>query len=255
MATVTLLDRKLLDETVLVVVNGKSEFGRSICRELAVEYSKIVIVGDENAEVDVKLGTSLRAAGIVDSIEKSVMPTSDAVTTQIRSIVDVYGRIDAFVYILPESDANSLATIDTTTWQDAVSTLSTMFWYYRAVAKQMAKQRNGSIVGVNFGVNARGDGEMLTWTIMGEALVGMSKCLAVELLKQNVRVNTIGYGYMEEAKYPSTAHSVMKDYAKFLGINRRGKTADVTNLLKLLISDGGSYITGQSMYVNGGLLI
>lgn len=231
MASLTQAELNSLKDTIVVMVNERSRFGTLLSQEIADAGAEVIVLGSEHST------------------------DSQSVTAGIQDIVAKHGRIDSFVYVLEEAAPDSLDTISNERWDCTRQLSRTMFWYYRAVGKQMAKQRQGSIIGVHFGVNTRGDAEMLSWAVLGEMLVGMSKCLAVELLKQNVRVNTVGYGYMDDVEYSDQAREVIDDYRKYLGIQRKGTARDVAGAVRLLASGAGSYITGQSVYINGGLII
>lgn len=241
-------------EKTCVVVYDNSKFGSEICYALALSGYKLFVLTNKKTGVN-ELKEKLERISDTHKIIEMEMMDSREVSTVIQSIIKSEQEIVALVYLLPAQANSSIRNMDEKTWGSLDLELSRMFWCYRAISKQMAKQRHGSILGITFGVNARGDSDMLTWTMAGEAMVGMSKCLAAELLKQDVRVNTVCYGYMDGVPFPELAHTIMQEYGSYLGINRKGNAKDVESLLSLLISNEGSYITGQTLYVNGGLLI
>ena len=231
MADLTQTDATAFHDAVVVVVSENSRFG--------------ALLGDEMADAGAEVAM-LNGGESVDAA---------AVNAAIGDVVARHRRIDSFVYVLNEVGPDSLADMRNAHWDNTRQLSRRMFWYYRAVGKQMAKQRQGSMIGVHFGINACGDAHMLSWAVLGEMLVGMSKCLAVELLKQNVRVNTLAYGYMDDVGYAAFAHDDLEGYRRYFGIQRKGTAKDVAGAVKLLAGGEGCYITGQSIHVNGGLII
>ena len=238
-----------------VVVVGKnpcSKFALDFCTELTRELRPIVFITPPIEAVRERVS---QATLLDDVIWQSLQADSDDIEAQIRSLGNDDGGIRAFVYLGEEIPATSLETTDKTQWNSLLNSIQIMFAYYRATARVMARAKAGSMVGVDFGVNARGEANLLTWSVLGDALVGLSKCVALELLPQGVRVNTVGYGYMSGVAYPESSMPVMQQYFEYLGVPRHGTARDVCNLVRLLVSEEGSYITGQSLFVNGGLLM
>ncbi len=242
-------------DSMMVVNTNGSRFGRALCADLADHCSHLIVVEGGVSRGNNKLQMLLHAKNMRYELPIWDFSSQEVIDAQVRSVGKLNGRLDTFIFILPEMSNNSLKSLTLNEWQHTTDVLKTMFWCYRAVAKLMAGQRHGTMIGICFGVSARGDGEMLTWTVAGEALLGMSKCLAQELMDKDIRVNTIGYGYIKEVKYTFQAHFRLKTFSKFLGVKRQGTASDVAALIGLLASQHGSYITGQTLYVNGGLLI
>lgn len=238
----------------MLVVNGTSEFGSFLCEELAEYGSNLVIIGD-NDKNKKKLSEVLSLKNISYELPQFDISSQDKINYHIKDIGKRLERLDGFVFILPEMSYDSLSSIKQQEWENMMNTLRVMFWYYRAVSKLMLNQKYGSIIGICFGINARGDEQLLTWSVAGDTMVGFSKCLALELLNQDIRVNSIGYGFIEKVEFPYYVESKIKEFSKFLGLTRQGTVKDIAALTGFLTSKHSSYITGQTLYVNGGLLI
>ncbi len=247
MADIT-MDRS--GRSVVAACNASSPFAQALLGELAKAGMEIVLFGHASRSHEKKAKNVS-----TKSRRESNRQSAEEVAAEVKNLVSAHEPLDGFIYFLDEEPAISLESLTDEEWARCIVSMDWMFLYYQAVSRQMAAQRHGSMVGVGFAVHARGDGQMLTWTVAGEAMVGMSKCLALELLKQNVRVNTVGYGYMEGVQYPQAALDALNEYSQYLGIHRRGTAKDVAASVRHLILDDTDYMTGQSVYVNGGLLI
>jgi len=165
-----------------------------------------------------------------------------------------HGKIDSFVYLLPVLSQDSIFDTKVNHWQLAMDYLREAFLFYRRATKLLVSQRHGCLMTVAFGVGARGHEDMISMSIVGEALAGMNKCLVPEIIKQKVRVNTLYYGLIEEVEYDPDTRKSLDHFSQLLNIPRTGKVEDIATWIHLLSTEEGSFINGQLININGGLL-
>ena len=133
--------------------------------------------------------------------------------------------------------------------------LKSAFYLCGAVAKPMMKQRAGSIVLVTSIVGITGNAGQAAYAASKAGLLGLCKSLAKELGSRNIRVNAVAPGLIETAmteKMPDAAREFLIQQA---ALGRAGKPEDVSGVVAFLCSDAAGYITGQTLVVDGGVLM
>lgn len=207
-----------------------------------------------------RLTSLLNARGINILFQQNIGTTPwqanqiDTFIQEVTHFTKQHGEIDSFVYLLPVLSRDSIFDTDASQWQLAMDYLREAFLFYRRATKLLVSQRNGCLMTVAFGIGARGHEDLLSMSVVGEAITGMNKCLMPEIIKQNVRVNTLYYGLIEEVEYGSETHDGLSHFTKLLDIPRAGKAEDIATWIHLLSAEEGSYINGQLIHINGGLL-
>jgi len=165
------------------------------------------------------------------------------------------GGLNSFVYLLPILPRDTIFdTKLSENWSLAMDYLREAFLFYRQATKLLVSQRQGCLMTVAFGMGARGHENMISMSVVAEAIAGMNTCLTAEVMKQNVRVNTLYYGLIEEADYDPETRQGLKHFCKLLDIPRVGHAEDIATWIHLLSTEEGSFINGQVIKINGGLL-
>jgi len=207
-----------------------------------------------------RLTSLLNARGVNILFQQNVGTTPwqaeqvDAFMQEVVHFTKQKGKIDSFVYLLPVLSRDSIFDTDVSQWQLAMDYLREAFLFYRRATKILVSQRHGCLMTVAFGIGARGHEDLISTSVVGEAIAGMNKCLVPEIIKQNVRVNTLYYGLIEEVEYGSETRDGLSHFTKLLDIPRAGKAEDIATWIHLLSNEDGGYVNGQLIHINGGLL-
>ncbi|MHB8146269.1 MAG: SDR family oxidoreductase [Vulcanimicrobiaceae bacterium] len=242
----------------VALITGAS---RGIGRAIAVEFSKrgadVTIVGrdlaslEETAEACVRARIGAGAHAIVADVTDQA-----AVEASVAQTIERFGRIDIAVANAGQSvDALLLRLkVDILDQMLAVN-LKSAFYLCGAVAKPMMKQRSGSIVLVSSIVGLMGNAGQAAYAASKAGLTGLCKSLAKELGSRNIRVNAVAPGLIETAmteKMPDAA----RDYlVKAAALGRAGTPEDVSGVVAFLCSEAAAYVTGQTLVVDGGVLM
>lgn len=177
-----------------------------------------------------------------------------AVASAVESLVGRYGRLDILVNapqaelfrpVADVSDADLRGLFD----RNVVSA----FRWCRGAASQMARQRSGRIINFMSGLSRRGLANGAAFAMTQAALDAMTQSLALELAGTGVRVNGVGYGWVEPARRPLEEQQKER-LVRFLPLRRKGHPDDLAGLLVYLASDGSSFVTGQTIFVDGGAM-
>ena len=132
--------------------------------------------------------------------------------------------------------------------------LKSIFNMTKAVQRTMLKQRSGSIVNMTSVVGVKGNAGQSNYSASKAGIIGFSKSVALELGSRNIRSNVIAPGFIETDMTDSLPEDVIKSWKESIPLKRGGNPSDVGNACVFLASDLSSYITGQVLHVDGGML-
>lgn len=139
-------------------------------------------------------------------------------------------------------------------WDQVIDTnLKAAFLLSKALVRGMTKQRFGRIVNISSVVGFMGNPGQVNYASSKAAVVAFSKSLAKELGSRNITVNCVAPGFIQTDMTDKLSEEVIGHYLKNIPLNRLGNVEDVANAVKFLVEDTGSYITGSTIHVNGGL--
>jgi len=139
-------------------------------------------------------------------------------------------------------------------WNDVINTnLSGYFYCCKYIIKQMIKQRHGRIINISSIIGLSGNAGQINYSASKAGIIGLTKSLSKEIGKRNITVNTIAPGFISTEMTQELSETNKNNYLESISLNRFGKAEDVANLVSFLASDEASYITGQTINIDGGL--
>ena len=139
-------------------------------------------------------------------------------------------------------------------WDDVLNTnLKGAFLCIRAAAKIMSKQRSGSIVSISSVVGEMGNAGQANYCASKAGLIGLTKSVARELARRNIRVNAVTPGFISTDMTEDMSDKARNALVEQIPLARLGEAEDVANAVLFLVSEKSSYITGQILGVNGGM--
>ena len=132
--------------------------------------------------------------------------------------------------------------------------LKSVFNLTKAVIRPMMKQRAGSIINMSSVVGLKGNAGQSNYAASKAGIIGFSKSIALELGSRNIRSNVIAPGFIETEMTASLPEDTVKEWRNSIPLKRGGTPEDIANACVFLASDMSSYITGQTLSVDGGML-
>ena len=174
-----------------------------------------------------------------------------------RAMSDLIGRLGAPYALVNNMGITRdalLVSMRPDEWSSVLETnLSSAFYFARRVCSEMITRRSGVILQMSSVSGLKGVPGQTNYAATKAGMIGFTRSLALELGRFGIRVNAIAPGYIQTEMLDELAPAPLKAINKQIPIRRLGTIADVANLVEFLISDKASYITGQTIVVDGGL--
>ncbi|MFC1563822.1 3-oxoacyl-[acyl-carrier-protein] reductase [candidate division KSB1 bacterium] len=244
-----------LDNKVALVTGGSQGIGRSIAFVLAEAGAAVAItdIDKDNGEKTVK---EIAAQGGTARFYHGSVTDGGSVDEMVSSIVKDLGSIDVLVNNAGITKDGLIMRMKDDQWDDVISiNLKGAFNCLRAVTKYMMKQRYGSIINMSSVIGVMGNAGQANYAASKAGLIGLTKSAAKEFASRNIRVNAIAPGFIRTRMTELLAEDVKQSYMDSIPLKRLGEPEDVAKLILFLASDAGSYITGQVINIDGGLVM
>lgn len=242
----------LLNGSVAFITGGASGIGAGIAKHFAREGAK-VIIGD----IDKKAGETT-AQKLGENVYFVVLDISDEdqVHKTVEQIFSAHAKIDILVNNAGVTIDRLLLRMTKEDWQRVIDiNLTGTFLVTKAVMKYMIKQRYGRIINVASIVGLIGNPGQANYTASKAGIIGFTKACAKELAGRNITVNAIAPGFIETRMTDVLSDDIKEQYKQMIPIKRFGTVDDVASLTLYLSSPDASYITGQVVCVDGGMVM
>ena len=246
-----------LKDKVALITGGSRGIGRAIAVEFARQGAHVGLVGRDAAALDESAAACTGADGGV-RVERFQGDVTDHATVEriVNDCVERFGRIDCAVSNAGHSQDALLLRLRPEILDRILDVnLKSAFYLCGAVAKPMMKQRGGSIVLMSSIVGISGNPGQSAYAASKAALLGLCKSLAKELGSRNIRVNAVAPGLIETAMTETMPVAAKEFLINQAALGRAGRPEDVSGAVAFLCSDAAGYMTGQTLVVDGGILM
>lgn len=244
-----------LKDKVAFITGGGRGIGREIALLFAREGANIALA-DVNADIlagtqkDIEAIGRQAITGIVD------VTKSDQVDSFVQKTLDKFSKIDILVNNAGITRDTLLVRMSEADWDLVMNVnLKGAFICTKAISKIMMKQRDGRIVNMASIIGIMGNAGQANYAASKGGLIAFTKTVAKELSSRNVRANAIAPGFIQTDMTAKLSEEVKSAMLKFVPLNKFGTAQDVANLALFLASDNSSYITGQVVQVDGGMVM
>lgn len=244
----------MLDGMVALVTGGSRGIGRAICQRLASLGATVAINYVANPSAAEETLRMVEEQGGKGFTVRFNVADSDAVQEQIKEILASYGRIDILVNNAGITRDGLLARMKDEEWDSVLDTnLKGAYLCSKAVMRAMMKKRWGRIINIASVVGFVGNIGQVNYSAAKAGLVGMTKAMARELAGRNVTVNCVAPGYIVTDMTDGLTEEVQEALKAQIPLGTLGAPEDVAAAVAFLASTDSSYITGQTLHVNGGM--
>ncbi|WP_252503635.1 3-oxoacyl-[acyl-carrier-protein] reductase [Sporosarcina sp. Marseille-Q4943] len=239
------------------IVTGAS---RGIGREIAI------LLGKEGARVAVNYsGSKEKAEEVVELIKQSggdafAIQANVSDSEQVKQMIDetlkTFGSIDMLVNNAGITRDNLLMRMKEDEWDDVINiNLKGVFLCTKAVTRQMMKQRAGKIVNLASIVGVIGNPGQANYVAAKAGVIGLTKTTARELATRNITVNAVAPGFITTDMTDALPEDVKEQMLASIPLGKLGAAEDVAGAVAFLLSDDANYITGQTINVDGGMVM
>ena len=246
----------LLEGKVALVTGGSRGIGRAIALKLAGEGSAVAINYAGNAKAAEEVKASIEAAGGKAMVVQADVSSAEAVDAMVEAVVNELGGIDILVNNAGITRDGLLMRMKEADWDAVINTnLKGVFYCTKAVSKLMMKKRSGRIVNMASVVGLTGNAGQANYAAAKSGVIGFSKSMAKELASRGITVNMVAPGYIETDMTAVLSDKVREAMISTVPLARAGQAEDVAGAVLFLVSDMASYITGQVINVDGGMVM
>ena len=245
----------LLKDQVALITGGAQGIGKEIAMLFASEGAHVAIV-DVNKESLAKTRAEIESKGVKSVDIEANVTQSAQVDEAVKKCIDSLGRIDILVNNAGITRDGLLVRMSEEDWDLVIAiNLKGTFLFSKAVSKVMMKQRSGRIVNIASIIGVMGNAGQANYSASKAGVIGLTKCNAKELSKRGVNVNAIAPGFIKTAMTDKLPEEVRNLMLTQIPLERFGFPEDVANVALFLASKYSSYVTGQVIQVDGGMLM
>ncbi|MBQ0139258.1 MAG: 3-oxoacyl-[acyl-carrier-protein] reductase [Kurthia sp.] len=246
---------KFNDKTA-IVTGASRGIGREIALQLASEGAKVIVNYSGSKEKAEAVVTEIVTAGGQAIAVQANVADADDVKSLVAATMDAFGSIDILVNNAGITRDNLIMRMKEEDFDAVINTnLKSVFLCTKAVSRQMMKQRTGSIINMASIVGVAGNAGQANYVASKAGVIGLTKTTAKEFAPRNIRVNAIAPGFIETEMTAALPEEVKASMLTQIPLAKLGQAKEVAKVVAFLASDDASYMTGQTLHVDGGMVM
>ena len=246
---------KLLENKTAIITGATRGIGHGIALEFAKQGCNVTFTYSSSVEAAEALEKELTALGVKAKGYQSNAADFDAAQELAKDVLKEFGSIDILVNNAGITKDNLLMRISEDDFDKVIQVnLKSVFNLTKAVIRPMMKQRKGSIINMSSVVGLKGNAGQANYAASKAGILGFSKSVALELGSRNIRSNVVAPGFIETEMTAKLDEKVVEAWRNDIPLKRGGSPKDIADACVFLASDMSSYITGQTLSVDGGML-
>jgi 3-oxoacyl-[acyl-carrier protein] reductase len=241
---------------VALVTGGGRGIGRAIAIKLGSLGAKVVVNYQKNAAAADEVVAAIKAQGGEATAMAADVSKFDQAQTLVKGAIETYGRLDILVNNAGTTRDNLIALMKEDDWDVVLATNLKSVWNTcKAASRPMMKQRYGRVVNITSVSGLAGQGGQSNYSASKAGVIGLTKALAKELGGRNIAVNAVAPGFVPTDLTAIVPGELQDMMLKLTPLGRFGTGEDIANAVAFLASDDASYITGQTLSVDGGMVM
>ncbi|KIC61799.1 3-oxoacyl-[acyl-carrier-protein] reductase [Chryseobacterium taiwanense] len=245
---------KLLEGKVALITGATRGIGRGIAEKFAQQGAKVAFTYAGSVDKAKELEETLSSVTQIKGYQSDASDF-DAAQTLIDEVIAEFGQIDILINNAGITRDNLLLRMSKDDWDTIIKVnLDSVFNLTKAVIKPMMKARSGSIINMTSVVGISGNAGQANYAASKAGVIGFTKSVALELGSRNIRCNAIAPGFIATEMTAALDEKATQKWNEAIPMKKLGKPEDIANACVFLGSEMSSYITGQTLNVDGGLL-
>ena len=246
---------KLLEGKNILITGASRGIGNGIAVTLASHGANIFFTYVNSKDSAIALEENIQKYGVMVRSYKSDASSFNVSQKLVENIINDFDRVDVLINNAGITKDNLLLRMSEDDFDKVISVnLKSVFNMTKAIQRFFLKQRSGVFIHISSVVGIKGNAGQSNYAASKSGIIGFSKSLAQELGSRNIRSNVIAPGFIETEMTNKLDEKIIDGWIKSIPLRRGGKTEDVANSCVFLSSELSTYITGQVLQVDGGML-
>ena len=245
---------KLLDKKNVIVTGGSRGIGKGIAELFAQHGANVAFTYNSSSSSSKELEEYLKTFGVKAKAYQSDASDFDQAQKLADEVIKDFGSIDVLINNAGITKDNLLMRMSVDDFDKVIKVnLNSVFNLTKAVLRPMLKQRHGSIINISSVVGIKGNPGQANYSASKAGIIGFSKSVALELGSRNIRSNVVAPGFIETEMTEKLDEKTLQGWRQAIPLKRGGQPEDIANACVFLASDMSTYITGQTLSVDGGM--
>lgn len=246
---------KKLENKTAIITGGSKGIGKGIVEKFAEEGCNIAFTYLSSESSAKEVEKNAKSYGVKVKKYKSDASDFEQSTDLIDNIINDFGSYDILINNAGITKDNLLLRMDEESWKKVIDiNLNSCFNLTKCAIREFMKKKEGIIINISSIVGVKGNAGQSNYSASKAGINGFTKSVALELGSRNIRCNAIAPGFIETDMTSQGDGKLLESWIESIPLKRAGNINDVANLCTYLASDEASYITGQVINVDGGLV-
>lgn len=246
----------MLQGQTAIVTGASRGIGKATALELARNGANVIINYAGNQARAEEVVAAAKELGVDALAIQANVADSEQVTNMVKEAIAAFGRVDILVNNAGITRDNLIMRMKEEEWDDVIDTnLKGVFNCAKAVTRQMMKQRYGRIINVASVVGVLGNAGQANYVAAKAGVIGLTKTLARELSNRNIHVNAVAPGFIETDMTDELGEETKAQLLGQIPLATLGRPEHIANVVRFLASPDADYMTGQTLHVDGGMVM
>ncbi|AIY05886.1 3-ketoacyl-ACP reductase [Planococcus sp. PAMC 21323] len=239
-----------------IITGGSRGIGAEIARKFAADGAKVVVNYSGSQDKAEAVVADIEANGGTAIAVKANVSDAESVKAMVDETMKTFGSVDILVNNAGITRDNLMMRMKDDEWDDVINiNLKGVFICTKAVTRQMMKQRSGRIVNIASIVGVMGNAGQANYVAAKAGVIGLTKTTARELASRGITANAVAPGFITTDMTDQLSEDVQKAMMGQIPLGRFGAPEDVAKAALFLASDDASYMTGQTLHLDGGMVM
>ncbi|WP_283788288.1 3-oxoacyl-ACP reductase family protein [Bermanella sp. WJH001] len=245
-----------LEGKVVLITGGSGDIGQAAISELAKQGCRVYFTYNSSKEQADDIISALQQEGKEAVAKQCNIQDKQQVKELVGNIVETEGKIDILVNNAGIYKDNLFTTMKDEEFEDVIQTnLFGTFYCTKAAVDNMYRNRSGVVINVSSIAGVTNSFGQANYSSAKGAVIAFGRTIAAELAPKNIRVNTIAPGLIESSMVKRIPRNIMKQTLSSIPVNRLGQPSEIAKVISFLASEDSSYIVGQTIVADGGLIM